>query len=60
MFGGAIRVFFLGGCIGWFQRLSDAIGASIAAPDNLVSVKIICEEDGHSNQRGRRPVARWL
>ena len=34
--------------------------ASIAASDNLVNVKIICEEDGHCYQRGRRPVARWV
>ena len=34
--------------------------AAIAAPDPLVNVKIICEEDGHCYQRGRRPVARWV
>ena len=34
--------------------------ASIVAPINLVNVKIICEEDGHCYQRGRRPVARWV
>ena len=34
--------------------------ASVVPPDNLVNVKIICEEDGHCYQRGRRPVARWV
>ena len=32
----------------------------IAGPDNVVAVKIICEEDGRCYQRGRRPVARWV
>ncbi len=34
--------------------------AAIAAPDAVVNIKIICEEDGHCYQRGRRPVARWV
>ena len=34
--------------------------ASIAAPGDVVDVKIICEEDGRCYQRGRRPVARWV
>jgi hypothetical protein len=34
--------------------------ASIAAPEAIVDVKIICQEDGYCYQRGRRPVARWV
>ncbi len=34
--------------------------ASIAAPDSIVNVKIICLEDGRCFQRGRPPVARWV
>jgi hypothetical protein len=33
---------------------------AIARPDIAVNVKIICEQDGHCYQRGRRPVARWV
>jgi len=33
---------------------------TIARPDLAVNVKIICEEDGHCYQRGRRPVAHWV
>jgi hypothetical protein len=34
--------------------------ASIAGSDDMVTVKIICSEDGYCYQRGRRPVARWV
>ena len=34
--------------------------ASFAAPDNLVNVKIVCEQDGRCFKVGRRPVARWV
>ena len=34
--------------------------ASVAAPDDVVSAKIICSEDSRCYQRGRPPVARWV
>ena len=34
--------------------------ASIAAPNDVVDVKIICREDGYCHQQGRRPVAHWV
>lgn len=34
--------------------------ASMAAPSDIVDVKIICQEDGFCYQRGRRPVAKWV
>jgi hypothetical protein len=33
---------------------------SIARPETITEVKIICEQDGYCHQRGRRPVARWV
>ena len=33
---------------------------AIARPEVAVNVKIICEQDGHCYQRGRRPVVRWV
>jgi len=30
------------------------------AENNVVDVKIVCEQDGHCYQNGRRPVARWV
>lgn len=34
--------------------------AAMAAPNVVVDVKIVCQEDGYCYQRGRRPVARWV
>jgi hypothetical protein len=34
--------------------------AVVHADNNVVNVKIICEQDGHCYQEGRRPVARWV
>jgi hypothetical protein len=34
--------------------------AAMAAPNDVVDVKIICQEDGYCYQKGRRPVARWV
>jgi hypothetical protein len=28
--------------------------------DNILNVKIVCEQDGYCHQVGRRPVARWV
>jgi hypothetical protein len=50
--------------IGWF--CSEASAAALIQPqafpvsDNLVSVKVICEQDGYCYHRGRRPVVRWV
>ena len=51
--------------IGWFVTGASAMPAlnqakAIARPDVAVNVKVICEQDGHCYQRGRRPVARWV
>jgi hypothetical protein len=34
--------------------------SAIVHADNVVNVKIVCEQDGNCVQRGRRPVARWV
>ena len=34
--------------------------AAIVQADNIVNVKIVCEQDGYCYHRGRRPVARWV
>jgi hypothetical protein len=34
--------------------------SAIMHADNVVNVKIVCEQDGRCYQRGRRPVARWV
>ena len=51
--------------VGWFVTGASAMPAlnqanAIARPDVAVNVKVICEQDGHCYQRGRRPVARWV
>jgi hypothetical protein len=33
---------------------------AIMPADNVVNVRIVCEQDGRCYQRGRRPVARWV
>lgn len=35
-------------------------GNLIAPTHDVVNVKIVCEQDGHCYQHGRRPVARWV
>jgi hypothetical protein len=32
----------------------------VSADNNVVNVKIICEQNGYCYQQGRRPVARWV
>jgi hypothetical protein len=34
--------------------------SAIMQVDSVISVKIICEPDGHCFHRGRRPIARWV
>jgi hypothetical protein len=34
--------------------------SAIGYADDVVNVKIVCEQDGHCYQRGRRPVVRWV
>ena len=33
---------------------------AFAQSDNVIAVKIICEENGRCSKRGRKPVARWV
>ncbi len=35
-------------------------GSVVHADNNVVNVKVICEQDGHCYHQGRRPVARWV
>ena len=34
--------------------------ASTNAYNNVLTAKVVCEQDGHCYQRGRPPVARWV
>lgn len=34
--------------------------ANTDANNNVLNAKVVCEQDGHCYQRGRRPVARWV